>query len=50
MMDNAIAFFYPGESSSDIRAPQMLDSLPIRSRAVILTNMRQLVSLTLGIL
>jgi hypothetical protein len=31
MMDNVIAFFYLGESSSRSHAPQMLDSLPTRS-------------------
>jgi hypothetical protein len=50
MVDNAVAFFYPGESSSRACAPQMLDSLSTRSRDIILTNMRQLVSLTLEIL
>jgi hypothetical protein len=30
--------------------PQMIDSLPIRSREIILTNMRQSASLTLRIL
>jgi hypothetical protein len=50
MVDNTIAFFYPGESSSDTRAPQMLGSLPNRSREIILTNMWQSVSLTLGIM
>jgi hypothetical protein len=50
MVDNAIAFFYPGESSFGARAPQMLDSLLTRSHEIILTNMRQSVSLTLRIL
>jgi hypothetical protein len=50
MVDNAVAFFYTGESSSRTPAPQMLDSLPTRSREIILANMRQLASLTLGIL
>jgi hypothetical protein len=50
MVDNTIAFFYPGESSSNTRAPQMLDSLPNRSREILLMNMRQSTSLTLGIL
>jgi hypothetical protein len=50
MVDNTIVFFYPDESSSGTRAPQMLDSLPTRSREIILANMRQSVSLTLGIL
>jgi hypothetical protein len=26
--DNAVAFFYPGESSSEVCTLQMLDSLP----------------------
>jgi hypothetical protein len=50
MVNNVVAFFYSGESSSNARAPQMLDSLPGRSREIILANMRQSVSLTLGIL
>jgi hypothetical protein len=45
-----IAFFYPGESSSDTRASQMLDSISNQSREIILANMWQSVSLTLGIL
>jgi hypothetical protein len=49
MVDNAVAFFYPGESSSKACTPQMLDSLPVRSQEIMLTNMRQLVNLTLGI-
>jgi hypothetical protein len=48
--DNAVAFFYPGEPSSEACNPQMLDSLLMRSWEIILTNMRQSVSLTLGIL
>jgi hypothetical protein len=47
---NPVAFFYPGESSSEARTPQMLDSLPMRSREIVLANMRQLTSLTLRIL
>jgi hypothetical protein len=50
MVNNVVTFFYPGESSSNARAPQMLDSLPSRSREIILANMRQSASLTLGIL
>jgi hypothetical protein len=50
MVNNAIAFFYPGESSSNTRAPQMLDSPRSRSREIILANVRQSASLTLGIL
>jgi hypothetical protein len=50
MVDNVIAFFYPGESSSEAHAHQMLDSLPNRSWEFILANMRQSESLALGIL
>jgi hypothetical protein len=50
MVDNIIAYFYPGESSSATHTPQMLDSLPTQSRKIILANMRQSASLTLGIL
>jgi hypothetical protein len=50
MVDNAVTFFYPDESYSEACTPHMLDSIPIRSREIILTNMRQSVSLTLGIL
>jgi hypothetical protein len=50
MVNNAVTYFYPSESFSNIRAPQMLDSLPSRCREIILANMRQLASLTLGIL
>jgi hypothetical protein len=50
MVDNAMSYFYPSESSSAIRTPQMLDSLPNRSREIILANMRQSTSLPLGIL
>jgi hypothetical protein len=50
MVGNIVAFFYPGESPSDVCATQMLDSLPTRSREIILANMRKSVSLTLRIL
>jgi hypothetical protein len=50
MVENSITFFYLGESSTATCAPQMLDSLPTRSREIILTNMKQLASLTLRIL
>jgi hypothetical protein len=50
MVNNAIAFFYPGESSSKARTSQMLDSLSSRSGEIILANMWQSTSLTLGIL
>jgi hypothetical protein len=42
--------FYPGDSSIASQAPQMLDSLPTRSREIILTNMMQSASLTLRIM
>jgi hypothetical protein len=50
MADSTITFFYPGESSSKVHAPQMLDNLPTRSWEIILANMRQSTSLTLKIL
>jgi hypothetical protein len=50
MLDNAVAFFYPGESSSRVCTPEMLDGLLTRSREIILANMRQSTSLTLRIL
>jgi hypothetical protein len=49
MVNNAVAFFYLSGSSSNVRAPQMLDSLPTQSREIILANMRQS-ALTLGFL
>jgi hypothetical protein len=46
-----VAFFYPGESSSEAHAPpHMLDSLSMRCREIILANMMQSVNLTLRIL
>jgi hypothetical protein len=50
MVNNAVAFFYSGRSSSNVRAPQMLDSPPSWSYEIILSNMRLSTSLTLGIL
>jgi hypothetical protein len=50
MVDNTMAFFYPGEPSSATRAPRMLDSLLTRSWEIILANMRQSASLILCIL
>jgi hypothetical protein len=50
MANNAVASFYPGESSSNARTPQMLDILLSRSREIIVANMRQSASLTLGIM
>jgi hypothetical protein len=50
MVENVIAFFYPGESSTGSRAPLMLDSLLTRSQEVILANKKQSTSLALEIL
>jgi threonine synthase len=50
MVENTIAFFYPGESSTRMHTSQMLDSLPSRSWENTLANMKQSTSLTLGIL
>jgi hypothetical protein len=47
MVENAIVLFYPSDSSTFARGPQMLDGLPTRSREIILTNMKQSMSLTL---
>jgi hypothetical protein len=50
MVENTITFFYLGKSSTGTRSLQMLDSLPSRSREIILSNMKQSMSLTLEIL
>jgi hypothetical protein len=50
MVVYAVAFFYLDDLASAARAPQLMDDLLTRSREVILTNMRQVASLTLGIL
>jgi hypothetical protein len=50
MVENTVAFFYPDDSSTIAQAPQILDGLPTQSCEVILTNMKQSASLTLGIL
>jgi hypothetical protein len=40
MVENTVAFFYPGDSSTSDQAPQLLDGLPTQSREVILANMK----------
>jgi hypothetical protein len=50
LVKKAISFFYPKDSSSDARAPQLLDGLLNRCEEVIVANMKQAVSLTLEIL
>jgi hypothetical protein len=50
MVQNKVTFFHPCDSSIAARAPKLLDGMLTRSREVIITNMKQLVSLTLGIL
>jgi hypothetical protein len=50
MVDNAVSFFYLGKPSSAIHAPRMLHSLSIQSWEIILANLWQPASLTLGIL
>jgi hypothetical protein len=50
MVENAVSFSYPNDSSSATHAPQLLDGLPTRSWEVILAKMKQATSLTLGIL
>jgi hypothetical protein len=49
ILANSVAFFYPNDPSTVARAPQLLDSLLTRSQEVILANMKQSKSLTLGI-
>jgi hypothetical protein len=49
MVENVIPFFYPGESTGTC-APHMLDNFPSISWEIILANMKQSASLTLGIL
>jgi hypothetical protein len=50
MVKKAVSFFYLKDLSSDARTPQLLDGLLNWCREVILANMKQAVSLTLGIL
>jgi hypothetical protein len=50
MVDNAVAYFYPDDPASADRAPLLLDRLPTRSHEVILSHMRKVSGLTLGIL
>jgi hypothetical protein len=48
--ENVVAYFYPQNSDTTSRAPELLDMLPTRSREVITSNMRKASTLTLGIL
>jgi hypothetical protein len=50
MVENTIALFYPSDSSTAARVPQMLDSLLTWSREIILANMKQSSCLTPRIL
>jgi hypothetical protein len=50
MVKKVVSFFYPKDPSLDTRTPQLLDGLLNRFREVILANMKQVESLTLGIL
>jgi hypothetical protein len=50
MVENTVLFFYPSDSSIAARAPQMLNGISTLSEEIILTNMKQSTSLTLGIL
>jgi hypothetical protein len=47
---NTVAYFYPQDLDTMSRAPELLDMLPTRSQEVIISNMRKVSSLTLGIL
>jgi hypothetical protein len=50
MDENVVAYFYPQDSNSPSRAPELLDMLPTRSWEVIISHMRKVSSLALGIL
>jgi hypothetical protein len=50
IVENVVQYFYLTHSDAMQRAPELLDSLPTRSREVIQTNMLKASSLTLGIL
>jgi hypothetical protein len=50
MVENVVALFYPNDSSSAARAPECLDGLLTQPREVILANMKESASLTLGTL
>jgi hypothetical protein len=50
MVKKAVSFFYLKDPSSDASTPQLLDDLQNRCREVIHANMKQAMSLTLGIL
>jgi hypothetical protein len=50
MVKKAVLLFYPKDPSSNVQTTQLLDGLPNRCLEVILANMKQVASLTLGIL
>jgi hypothetical protein len=50
IVKKVVPLFYSKDPSPDARTPQLLDGLPNRCREVILANMKQAASLTLGIL
>jgi hypothetical protein len=50
MVNKVVSFFYPKDPSSEAWSPQLLDGLLNRCWDIILANMKQAASLTLGIL
>jgi hypothetical protein len=50
LAQNMVDYFYPQDSDTTPRAPELLDMLSTRSREIILSNMRKASNLTLRIL
>jgi hypothetical protein len=50
MVKNVVAYFYPEDLELAARAPVLLDILSTHSQEIIISNMRKMSSLTLGIL
>jgi hypothetical protein len=48
--ENVVAYFYPQDSDTVSRAPELLDVLPTRSWEIIISNMSKVSNLTLRIL
>jgi hypothetical protein len=48
--ENGVHYFYPKHSDAVQRTPELLDSLPTRSREMVQTNMLKACNLTLAIL
>jgi hypothetical protein len=50
MAENVVVYFYPQDSDTASRTPELMDMLLTKSREVIASNLRKASSLTLGIL